>query len=409
MYERFIKYLTPIERNTTPWYKNGYALALGGALSVGGIMAAAGGGGGGGGSDKKCSGYTQVACTTGQHISATCPEDPSFHKCTDNVNNTPENCSKLIQNEDKCEICKKEWWQDENGNCIKRVNTDNCAEFDEYEDICSSCTVGKPIQGSCSSVESKCFGYSKADCNVGFHIDTICPADSSYHLCSENNINTTTNCETIIKNEDKCALCKPGYKLVEGNCIPIQTYCKNQGFNYKANCPVYYNSTGTCDATENDGTLYHSCEPNTINTSENCQIAELNKDQCITCTRDYFNNEGNCTLRTNVEFCEEFNPDSDTCSKCAVGAPVDGVCNTIEAKCAEYNATGDCAQNYYKDYCGYNSAETSYYRCLPGNISKCMIYVDQKNECQTCEPGFFLNANMLKHKILKTAKLTKKT
>ncbi|MCQ2734748.1 MAG: hypothetical protein MJ212_02200, partial [Alphaproteobacteria bacterium] len=393
------------------WFppKAGYALA---ALAVGGGVALASGGGGSG--SKKCSGYTENDCPNAQHITETCVEDSSYHKCAENTKNTEGNCAIFVVNKDECQICQPEYYL-EGVNCEERYITEHCEVFEIKADRCKICEDGYYL-----STDGACYPGGINHCKKYSAANRCAVCDGDYVLTenADSCVLPIEHCQ-IHSPDGTCVRCEPNYmaSMDKTVCVPKIEHCS------------YYNNDGTCHTcsdgySKTTGGMY--CVP----TIPHCENHNSDGQTCNTCMSGYHLSIDKKSCVDVIEACAVYNADG-TCQTCESNYPIleNGKCYTNDSYCAQIRNMGQdiCPSSQVKDFCKLQDnvtlnknywkckngpdhcqtadqekgtcliCETGYYsddagQCKPQNVLHCdNDYVPNKNECKTCENLYYLN------------------
>ena len=350
--------------------KLGYLVGL---IAVGGGVALASGGGGG---SKTCPGYKKADCPEAYHINEICEEDMSYHKCTANTKNTPENCNVIVVNKDECTSCKPDYYRS-GTDCIERTITENCEVFDDTDDACLICKDGYYL---------------------------------NYGSCLPGNID---NC-TVYTSKNICATCETGYVLSvnQDACVLPIEHCNTYGTTGVCiTCDSGYfpsqdQSTCVleiehCSIYENDGSC-NSCMPDYAVTKyrdkcvpyiERCQIYDED-GTCDTCETGYTQSQDKSHCVLPITGCTVYNNDGE-CIECSSSYPIlyEGKCYTNDTYCTDaksYKQTA-CVQPQVKDYCELPNGELneSYWLCVDGQLN-CKKSDQDTGLCIECNIGWYV-------------------
>ncbi|MBR1840898.1 MAG: hypothetical protein IJ778_02080 [Alphaproteobacteria bacterium] len=392
------------------WPKAGYALA---AIAVGGGIALASGSGGGGGNGK-CKGYTSKDCPKAQHITETCEDDSSYHKCAANEKNTEKNCAIFVVNKDECQVCQPAYYLD-NGNCEERTVTEHCEVFVANADRCKICEDGYYL-----SSDGACYAGSINHCKKYANVNRCSMCEDDYVLTENADacVLPIDHCASY-SSDGTCSRCDRGYmaSMDKTVCVPEIEHCS------------YYNNDGTCHTCTSgyskttDGMVCVPTIPHCTNHNEDGQTCNL-------CESGYHLSTDKTACVLEIEGCADYNRDG-TCQACESNYPIleNGKCYTNDSYCVKVRDMGQptCPASQVKDFCklqdnitlnknywgckvGPENCQTAdqdagtclicnngYYvdesgQCQPQSVAHCdNDYVPNKNECKTCENLYYLS------------------
>ena len=314
-----------------------------------------------------CEGYIDTPCENSQYMPDDfCGVNNTYHHCIDRQNT--DHCKSYKTNEDKCTECYnsggKVYKLTDEGTCVEtcmgmvqkecdrleyisetcvdnpnyhtctpRTNTEGCALFDSYNDVCTACDGGYDLQadGSC---QEHCKGYSE-ECDISTQYEgEECPTDPNYHICKDRTI--IVGCSDYDPKADKCISCEEGYKLSDGTCVEI---CVG----YEKGCKKSTHYRGAqCVDNEN----YYKCEVRT--NTKGCKDYVIDADKCSSCRDGYdLQADGTCKSACPDEYQDE------PCAKLEY-IPADGICPNDDRfhKCTARKVTYGCDEyDLYADRC----------------------------------------------------------
>lgn len=189
------------------------------------------------GYDNKCSSVEHCIYSGGLYECDEC-EDGFYYNifnktCTKSSNNFI-NCKISIFDEDKCSLCKNNYYLNKSNylcydNTDKNNNFYNCEYTDYNGKKCDKCKIGYYLSSGdekCISVSNCKYSKNENECNVCD--DTYC-LDVKRKLCVDNDIlrdgiqNIYIACNKTNEEGDKCELCLNGYEVNEdGYCIDME-------------------------------------------------------------------------------------------------------------------------------------------------------------------------------------------
>ena len=359
--------------------KAGYVFA---ALAVGGGIALASGGGGGGGKGK-CSGQTQEDCEPGYHISGTCEEDPSYHKCSKNTTNTPENCAMFIVNKDECRVCQPLYYLEET-DCLPRTVIDHCTAFVADEDACTACEDGYYLdEGVCKKgTISHCEIYASA---------TECSLCEEGYVASVNDdacVEPIDRCDSYAAS-GICLHCIDGYRPSSDQraCVMNIPYCD------------IFNSDGTCQSCVAGYSLTadsKKCVP----TIEHCKLHNPDGNTCDQCEENYATSTDKTKCVSQIVGCNKYDNEGN-CVECLPTYPIldAGRCYNNDTFCTDVRQKGKptCTQPMVKDFCllpNY-SLNTDYWSCKKGP-DNCLVADQDNGTCITCASHYYVDNGVCK-------------
>ena len=328
------------------------------------------------------------------------PEDNTYYLCSDNC----LSCSA----KDQCNNCEEMYkLNGDNSECIEIIP--NCKILDNNKEKC---------------VECKDNFYFLNDDKYHCHNETLDKdkyftedEGKTYISCNF----TIDNCEKC-KDRNMCSSCQNGYKLGNNNhsCIEIISSCEKYDINYeyckeckegyylldndKLNC---HNDTLDPEKyfTEDDGKTFISCEK-MIDNCEKCN----ERNNCLLCKGGYQFNLESLTCEDVVSFCKKYDVTYKFCEECSEKfyllnedklhchnetLDVDKYftedegktfisCEKVIDKCEKCKERKEClsCKNGYI----YNDKNNT---CIL-QISSCIKYDINYENCEECEEGFYL-------------------
>lgn len=356
----------------------------------------------------------------------------------------------LFGKDGKCKICAEEFYVDQfSGMCLeipKDIPYNNC-EIYGPSGVCMECRAGYywnskecvlPINridkcvryrndsqckicqsGYLPSIEEtvciltdlahhcKAFSYVKCDkCPSGYEINhnlylkyeketwfmrTSETKRISEHVCQPRSIG---QCK-FFDEYDNCLQCVHGYYYDE-----ILDQCIQFPNNPIPNC-TKYKSIYECRECAPGFYLRSPRDCAKVKTILNCQLYDPSATvpKCLACEKGYFINTSRlCQQRTysnSIPNCIKVSDDSDTCSECADGS------HLSKDKRACLNAISNCVEYYPIEVNGQIADERcsvctdGYFvqsnMCIKGTVEGCKVYISDKNQCQVCNNGRYLN------------------
>ncbi len=324
-------------------------------------------------------------CDTGKYISTT-------GACVSNAAiATVAECKVYSTKTGACQECKEGFYLS-NRACLVRLSDLHCKEFEIAATGCKTCETGYYLSstGFCivntvancatkSLTQNKCL-----KCNTGLYVN-------SDGFCVDRVI-SASGCDAYSTFSDTCNTCSSGYPAETSACVSDitqsripncdiyddsqQKACKTCSVNY------YLSSATTCTqialASKKANCVTHDPESSTIT--------------CKTCGDGFRVFNGDCVAEING--CEEYTTNANTCSKClpnfyvsAAGASC--TLYTKVAQCEVYNPSADsCTQCDNKNY-----FFTATFGCLSVGtaVSNCVLY-DSTKACKECKPEYYLSA-----------------
>ena len=285
--------------------------------------------------------------------------------------------------------------------CSSDISCEYCSVESKAQNLCVTCNTNYyPKKEDPENRDSFIKCYNDSTISSGYYLNT-----NIYEPCH-------TNCLKCsgagTDNDNKCTICNDGLTLIKNklNIINCYTTCTNyyyfdNGNNYhcttELKCPDNYkliNVKGKCidnceyDDTykfEYNGDCYNECPPNTINSSSNTYICELNCKHF----NKYFNLERTACIQ-NIEegyYCD--NEDLNTiaqchtnCKTCTKG-PTDSNnnCETCKETGTIYFDLGNCRDNCKNG----DFTENGIKKCKCTSDEKCYYCSDESKALGLCE------------------------
>ena len=305
-------------------------------------------------SDNKCLRYSMNTCRSYNRNKDECTSCHTSFYLDDNTKLcqpiTSKNCAEFSVSSNRCSLCMDSHYLDlTSGDCLF-YTVQNCAQYHPYKNQCATCKEGHYIDSNRNCHEhtaSGCSSYSVnsdscVSCQTGFYLNIASKKCLRY---------TATNCVSYRLQDDKCASCLPGFYLSNGVCkwYTVSNCSKNDSSADRClGCiPGYYFFGG-------------KCLPHTV---KNCKEFDHESNKCVSCLPNHFFEYGHCFEYTAM-YCKTFNPNKDLCVDCD-------------------NSSGMIFMNSDNDFCEKVSM-----------VEHCETYHDDKDECQACMEGYFLENNM---------------
>ncbi|KAL4503230.1 hypothetical protein ABPG72_000836 [Tetrahymena utriculariae] len=335
-----------------------------------------------------------------------------------------------------CIQCNPNYYPGPTGICL---TIDNCQTLDPIKGICTKCNT----QYIPSSDQTQCISIPNCDTTDGQNC-TKC--SQGFYLTTQNGLSTCIQIRNCSGNDGislACTQCLNGFIIKQQQCVPDQSsnlpkQCVDMNFQ----CPnppqsmqckqclqdstIKYTQQATADQILNCyiqqlntlnkwECLYcnlnayliqlNSNVPYTCNirtqpspSPQNCQLQSFDTNNCILCPPLTFINSNSCQSLTeskciysygiqneclNCQKMKYFKKQSDNSYLCSSVAN-----SNVQIGCKLYDTQEVCTQCYENHYLSGTGI------CLPRTIyDNCLVYEPNKDSCQICKPGFYLNQN----------------
>ena len=405
--------------------------------------------------------FNPNSCVFSNFVQANLTNFP-LQKTGSDTSNFINNCESYVVDNSKviCNKCNTNYALRFDG--TECITLSNCLSAHNIRNICLKCKIGFGlVQNLCfAGTILHCSTYNREFSNTTKVICTKCNEGffkTNDNLCAKGNV---ANCLTYKDGSaNDCEICKFGYFRIEKNKLSTSAHDYCYKMNETLNCltasilssdigarltciqcsQLYaikeepkenenqtscltFNSIDNCETYNNNSTLATStllcsscifgfylnkngseCVKRTV-TPIDCQIYEKSQNLCSTCNDGYFlSADGKeCIIfPQGVKGCIEY-LNSDTCTLCGSENFLNkGVCTDI--------ATNDKITHclYYSDLNTCLTCNNDYILeegiCVRINVTNC-LKVANKNECESCLPGFRL---ILEHGITNCKSLNK--
>ena len=349
-----------------------------------------------------------------------------------------------------CSECEVNFIPNINGTFCTWVNIVNCSNYRNYQ--CKKCdttqaimnqntyliaanestdtsiiktTLARLLRGATSTIISpSCIATTISNCDIYSAYNKCYECSDGYYVaedfsCQPYIINKLSGCQ-VFANPSTCETCINGYFLEDGGCSessPVdncETYsgdidscieCVDTHYlaggecserqQTSDNCLTYDISSDTCTKCEvgfgpSSDSVCASIDPH-------CVTGEVesgtNNLTCSLCEKGYYT-DGSACIEGTIDNCEDYAPDSNACVKCEDEFEiVDNACesrtSTIE-DCETYEVDGPtrCKTCNFESVLYYENTICKEHVV----ISQCAQYLDKDN-CETCNPGFELESN----------------
>jgi hypothetical protein len=305
-----------------------------------------------------------------------------------------------------CKICDTNYFlSDDKTSCSAVTLPTNCQTVYSNTNICSACSSGTLLTGSCASTTvTNCVFYSQAGacilCDNLFYLSggsclavtdtdagTNWPNVNAPKTCTTGSVrdfmcvtSPDTNCLKYTS-KTACEACAYGFYLSAGSCVAITT----------ASCSKNYFNMNVCQTcqTSPSATLFQNvCISSTVY-SANCLMYNSGYTACRVCDQGYYLASGVCTLKSSTS-CTRYYMSSGYCRTCSSGTPFKDVCiptASADTNCIDYNTSTlvcvMCKSGYYLD--GSNKCQTA---DTTSPIANCNSYDFNTNKCFGCQAGY---------------------
>ncbi|KAL4455104.1 hypothetical protein ABPG74_006486 [Tetrahymena malaccensis] len=347
------------------------------------------------------------------------------------------NCIKTDGINPSCIQCQTNYYPGPSGICL---TIENCQNVDPIKGICTLCKTSYIP----SSDQTQCIQILNCQTTDGQKC-TLC--NSGFYLSIQNGLSQCIQIRNCSANDGKslnCQTCLTGFNLIQSQqCVPNQPYalpkqCNDLNvLNACPNPPI----TIQCKQCLQDSSIKYTKQPPDI---QNCFIQQLNPQnqwECLYCNLAanlYQQNPPNglftCQQRTSPpsgQNCQLYNFNTNDCilcpplqqlssnscqilseTKCIYSYGVKDEClncqimryfkqqnggtyscstvanSNVQIGCKLYNIQEVCIQCYENHYLSGSGL------CLPRTIyDNCLTYYPDKDQCQICQPGFYLTQN----------------
>jgi hypothetical protein len=194
---------------------------------------------------------------------------------------------------------------------------------------------------------------------------------------------------------ETCALCDQNFFLSENKCIAFPTPSVS-------NCLNYTNEKTCSNCKQKFYLSQNACLP--IEVIEGCirYSSTSSSTVCDSCDQaNFLSDSGSCTVRVDsieIENCKLFSPTSDKCQECFNGFDLtsDGLaCLESVLNCETHvSGTSKTSTQLVCQKCNKNAylvtPESGDPECVLGQISNCVVYNANLNECIVCAEKFYL-------------------
>lgn len=286
----------------------------------------------------------------------------------------------------------------DNGKMLKEYE---CVPFDNSESLVGL-QLKKQADGTYKLVPPEKLSSGVVYVGEGFFlnndVDTnVCASSMNQDIaCEEKEFNVCTKCANgFYKNLNNPSECLP---LNIENCSK-----NNDRVCLECNSQYYLNNTLTTSP------ITQTC---TLRTVDSCLVFSKTSDTCLQCHEGFYlnvtaNPNNPCVKSTKLN-CIEISPWSDYCIKCASGY-VNSYGNCVEETglvCKTYfNTPNYCVANFADcfntaDSCAVCNKQClecpdgTFYSdgiCLNYTVENCQKFHAYNNQCETCQPGYYLN------------------
>ena len=332
-----------------------------------------------------------------------CEKNYYFSKKTklcEKVEKKIKNCL-FYKNPTKCEICKKQFYENE-GKCEKvRIDVLNCLVYEK--DFCHICETGYFLHFSkerCIKKEEKhknCMIFGFVDCEKcddgylkekNFFLENLKKKFFFYEKQKILDKNKKVSPKSIIKNNEEINI-ENNFSFDHEELIQ-----KENLINFEKD-GIFFNSDNYLLFNNKNIIQNLSC----IKTeTENCTKNNDYKT-CIKCIKNYYltkNNKCKSNPLSKIENCEIY-INEYMCQKCEVDYKLiqSNICSKIEkipnckyhSQIDSYNKCIECQSNFFLDN---NKCEIR-----DNSIINCKEFNKKKDDCEKCETNFFLSLNNL--------------
>lgn len=286
----------------------------------------------------------------------------------------PANCDKFVTIPGGlvCETCSTGYYLDNTSVC-KTQSIENCGTFVSNQNVCATCSTGFYLNNNACPAQNvaNCFKHVS-----NFNLCQECKAEFALvaGLCQPWPLNCSKY--LTITGGVICEICKTGYYVADGVCVP----------QFVENCASYTDNTNTCV----------KCNTNYLLQNNVC-VYQLPIDKCAdqvggicnSCVSGYYLANNFC-LAQDITGCKTYVQNLNLCVACNSGYILSaGLCVVWPANCNAYgtNLGGVFCKTCNATYYPLNGV------CTSQNILNCDTYVSNENTCQSCKPGFLLQAN----------------
>ena len=186
--------------------------------------------------------------------------------------------------------------------------------------------------------------------------------------CELNPYLPISNCE-IYETHSKCSICKNGFYLKNNTSASIELGCEESS--PIENCQTFSQSEDKCEICKDGFFLSNlACSERTHHPIGNCEIYQTKEDKCQTCLE-------NNVLSDDATFCGSVISNCETyvlSQNRRLLFPSSRFLQTKSLNCSI------CKTGFFLE----NNA------CPQQNLGNCQEYETNKNQCKTCQVGFFL-------------------
>ena len=288
----------------------------------------------------------------------------------------------------------------------KNISIKNCSIYTDNGESCSLCNEKYYVND-----EGKCISGNISYCLVYENQSTCLKCEDGFIIINNMNKkicfkNPDLFCDEFLKEElDKS-------KFICNKCLKNHFYSKNSV--EIGEFPLYH----CLEIPDIDNCIKYNNIPETADANLNCSE----------CERNYFVENGKCSLRIYkvIEECEEYFIDKDKCEKCSKGNYIDenGLCRIYPIgikDCLMYISNTECIKckkqrflngliceeipiieeikncKYYKSSTECLECNENFYlkdaiTCIEGVANDCFTF-ENENKCETCRDGYGLIEN----------------
>ncbi|KAL4462946.1 hypothetical protein ABPG73_004017 [Tetrahymena malaccensis] len=260
-----------------------------------------------------------------------------------------------------CISCQSGYYLDKQKNQCKKCEVDNCMVCESSSSICTQCFAAYSLQTIYNDQSNdeqpqtqKC--YQKGLCQLGYYLQKFGKCQKCDQSC--------LHCYD--SGNDKCYQCNMGYYMNNQYCMKCEPNCKTSNGQCVNICPQgQYNQLNSIDTL-----LWQNYKFDDIISPTNCQMCDLNCNECIQtdrkctqCSSDYLLSDQRCSSECQSNQYLDINPitqqtvcmnclipcqqcsDRNTCTSCIEGYTL------IDGKCFYQNIQGGfCKQGTLEFY-----------------------------------------------------------